>query len=169
MEVSFTRTAQRRYRVQARRETACDLVMEPAPGFDPHLPHDLVHFLVERHWRLRHGIFGQLADGGDAGTFRPDGAVDRSWARHRARRNAAAGGGADMGRSEQLAALAFGAWQARRGHGTPVPHDPTAASDAELAALEPVLDDVAERWHAVPVGGSLGLSWPWPERRGRAR
>ena len=94
--------------------------------------------------------------------------MDRRWTRHSARRNTAAGGSADIGRSERLAALAFGTWQARRGHGAPGPTAPAGATDAELAALLPVLDDVAERWHAMLVGGSLAMSWPWPERSRRA-
>lgn len=108
MEIAFTRTGERRYRVVARREASTDLAMEPAPGFDSHLPHDLVHFLVERHWRLHEGIYGDLAAGGDAGTFRPFEAVrDRRWAKKHA---GLATSGRDMDRSEALAAAAFAAW-----------------------------------------------------------
>ncbi len=71
VEVTFTKTGARRYRVAATRDKAPELVMDPAPGFDSFLPHDLVHFLVECEWGIQNGIFGQLAAGGDAGTFRP--------------------------------------------------------------------------------------------------
>ncbi|MEX2446540.1 MAG: hypothetical protein WD734_04300 [Dehalococcoidia bacterium] len=63
MRITFIRTGDRRYRVEVRRETPPDLVMEPAPGFDADLPHDLVHLLVEQHWGLREGIYGDLAAG----------------------------------------------------------------------------------------------------------
>ena len=43
--------------------------MNPAPGFDALMPHDLLHFIVEKELGLRKGIFGQLAAGGTAGTF----------------------------------------------------------------------------------------------------
>ncbi len=44
--------------------------MNPAPGYDDLLPHDLVHLVVELHWGLRDGIYGDVAAGGNAGTFR---------------------------------------------------------------------------------------------------
>jgi hypothetical protein len=43
--------------------------MDPAPGFDPLVPHDLLHLVVEDELGLLGGIFGQLARGGTAGTF----------------------------------------------------------------------------------------------------
>src|SRR3546814_20442724 len=43
--------------------------MDPAPGFDPDLPHDMVHFVVEAALGLKMGVFGQIAAGGDAGSF----------------------------------------------------------------------------------------------------
>jgi hypothetical protein len=33
--------------------------------------------------------------------------------------------------------------------------------------LQQKLDDLAERWHALQVGGSLTLEWPRPEGRRR--
>lgn len=67
MRVTFRRTHQRGYAVDVEREGADDLTMNPAPGYDDLLPHDLVHLLVERRWRLRDGIYGGLAAGGNAG------------------------------------------------------------------------------------------------------
>ena len=78
MEVTFKRTAQRRYAVVVNRPGASALAMHPAPGYDPLLPHDLAHFIVERECGIALGVFGQLAAGGDAATFhRSDGVVDR--------------------------------------------------------------------------------------------
>lgn len=39
-------------------------------SYDEDLPHDFVHFVVEEELGLTRGVFGQLAAGGDAGTFR---------------------------------------------------------------------------------------------------
>jgi hypothetical protein len=171
MEITFTRTGERRYRVVARREAAPDLVMEPAPGFDSHLPHDLVHFLVEGHWKLREGIYGDLAAGGDAGTFRPlEVARDRRWAKKHA---GLATSGRDMDRSEVLAAATFAAWSQHAGR---VPRGSeyarTAASNAgataeELAAILPACDEAAQRWHSLGVGDSMTYQWPDGDGYGR--
>lgn len=69
MEVEFHRTSERRYSVVILRDGLPDLTMNPAPGFDLLMPHDLLHFLVEQEFGLRNAIFGQVAAGGTAGTF----------------------------------------------------------------------------------------------------
>jgi hypothetical protein len=71
MKVTFTRTAERRYRVSVEGEGVVSSWMEPAPGYDSRLPHDMAHFIVENELGIKGGIFGQLANGGNAGTFRP--------------------------------------------------------------------------------------------------
>jgi hypothetical protein len=68
VDVTFTKTGSRRHRVTIEREKAPDLIMDPAPGYDAFLPHDLVHFVVERECGLQHGIYGQLAEGDGAGS-----------------------------------------------------------------------------------------------------
>src|SRR3546814_7700090 len=74
MKVHFIRSGERRYSVRVERADAPTLVMDPAPGFDRDLPHDLVHFVVEGVLGLKAGVFGQIAAGGDAGGFRVDAA-----------------------------------------------------------------------------------------------
>ena len=69
MIVVFHRTGQRRYAVEVQRPGFPNLVMNPAPGYDPRLPHDLMHLVVEAQLGLTRAIFGQLAAGGTAGTF----------------------------------------------------------------------------------------------------
>lgn len=166
MQVTFTRTGARRYRVTATRETGADLIMEPAPGFDEHLPHDLVHFLVERHWGLAEGIYDDLAAGGDAGTFRPvEGARGRRATR---KQRGLATSGRDMDQSELLAAAVFAAWQVHRRavRGDSVYAQETAAaagvSDAEIAAIIPACDEAATRWAELPIGGSVAFEWSPP-------
>ena len=70
MEVTFRRTGERRYAVVAEPEGHPAVTMDPAPGFDPRLPHDLVHYAVEREHGIELGVFGQLAAGGNLRTFR---------------------------------------------------------------------------------------------------
>ncbi|HUF02204.1 MAG TPA: hypothetical protein VMN35_07250 [Gaiellaceae bacterium] len=60
VDVTFMKLGARRYGVAVSREKAPDLIMASAPGYDPFLPHDLVHLVAECEWGLRHGIFGQL-------------------------------------------------------------------------------------------------------------
>src|SRR3546814_11830369 len=69
MKVHFIRSGERRYSMRIEREGLPVLVMDPAPGFDPDLPHDMVHFVVEAALGLKTGVFGQIAAGGDAGSF----------------------------------------------------------------------------------------------------
>jgi hypothetical protein len=166
MDVTFTRTGDRRYRVSVERADAPNVVMEPAPGFEEYLPHDLVHLLVEQHWRLGEGIYGDLAAGGDAGTFRPAEAVrDRRLAR---RNTGLATSGRDMDRSEQLAAAAFAAWQVHRGavsHNSEYARETAAkagVSAAELDGVMSLLDGAAARWSALRVGESMSVEWRTP-------
>src|SRR5688572_13919908 len=71
MNVTFTRTAERRYRVSVEGPGVVSSWMEPAPGYDARLPHDMAHFVVENELGIAGGIFGQLAAGGHARTFHP--------------------------------------------------------------------------------------------------
>jgi hypothetical protein len=168
VQVTFTRTGQRRYRVTADRAGAERVAMDPAPGYDSHLPHDLVHFVVECHWKLRDGIYGQLAAGGDAGTFTPvDRPRSRRWAKRSSQKNAHSG--ADVARSEKLAAGAFIAWQVRSGRIKPSRDaqawiDGAEVPEGQMAGALDRLDEVAEHWRALDVGDSLTVTWPWPER-----
>jgi hypothetical protein len=69
MRVTFTRTAERRYRVSVEGSGLVSSWMEPAPGYDSCLPHDMAHFVVENELGITGGVFGQLAIGGDSSTF----------------------------------------------------------------------------------------------------
>ncbi|GAB97074.1 hypothetical protein BJY21_000461 [Kineosphaera limosa] len=168
MRVTFTRTGERRYGVDIERTQAGDLRMHPAPGFDPLLPHDLVHFVVEVEFGLRDGIFGQVAAGGDANTFVPTQEQrTKAWARRAERRNRATG--TQIGRSEELAAQVFPRWLRRRGH-RPSPHyphtdpPPSDLPEPDLERCFARLDDLSAAWQALEVGQSMSVTWPWPER-----
>ena len=142
--------------------------MPHGPGFDPWLPHDLVHFVVERHCGIAGGVFGQLAAGGDAGTFFTIPHRRRDPARRRSERLGALGR-EEMARSERLAAACMAAWHARRGRRWAFAEsvDP-GAREAVSAELLSELERISERWHGLQVGGTLTLEWP-EHRKARLR
>jgi hypothetical protein len=168
MKVTFKRTGERRYGVFVEREKAPDVVMHSAPGYDEFLPHDLLHFVAEAEWGLDGAVFGQLASGGDAGTFSP---IDRTlagkWHRRRKRLRKPHKG---PRRSELLTGVLARAWYARHGRGR-LPSDwgeRLARARVEPERLEAVvasLDRLAKRWHKLQIGGSITLEWPRPEGR----
>ena len=179
MLVEFRKTGARRYGVFVERIGAPAMMMHPAPGFDEFLPHDLLHFVAEAEWGLDGAVFGQLAAGGDAGTFWPiEQTLVRKSIRRRKRRGKSFGRG---GRSELLAGVLESAWNARHARAA-LPEDwdeRCAAARVEpdrLQAIVVTLDDLAERWHRLRVGDSLTLEWPrrrtrrtrQPQRRERA-
>ena len=69
MKVEFCKIAERRYAVKLLRDGLPVLEMNPAPGFDDLMPHDLCHLIVEQVLHIENAIFGQAAKGG-ATTFR---------------------------------------------------------------------------------------------------
>jgi hypothetical protein len=165
LNVSFIRSGPHRYGVAVERDAATNLQMHPAPGYDDWLPHDLVHFLVEREAGLKDRIFGQLAAGGDAHTFIPsEDQRTRRWVRRTERRNRATGH--DIGRSEDLAYAALVIWKARAA-GHRLTKQFAEATMAEVEGLVPALDEAAHDWHGLAVGESLTFDWPWPERARR--
>src|ERR1043165_9351920 len=70
MIVVFRRTGEKRYAVEALRKGLPVVEISPAPGYDRLIPHDMMHLVVEAQLGLTRGIFGQLAAGGNAGSFR---------------------------------------------------------------------------------------------------
>lgn len=156
--------------------------MNPAPGYDDLLPHDLVPLLVEMHWSVRDGIYGEVAAGGDAGTFRlsedrPSGESAREWSR-KARHSRRRKGGADINRSENLASLVHSRWNARR-HGTPLPEwydrnrESAGVTEGELEEALDLAAELSARWQRLPIGREMSIEWRErsspPERERTAR
>lgn len=171
MQVIFRKTHRRGYAVDIRREHGEDLTMNPAPGYDDLLPHDLVHLLVELHWCLRDGIYGEVAAGGNAGTFRlsderPAGESARAWSR-KARHSRRRKGGTDINRSELLASLVHSRWNARR-HGTPLPEwydrnrESAGVTERELAEALDLAAELSARWRRLPIGQGMSIEWREP-------
>jgi hypothetical protein len=146
--------------------------MDPAPGYDDDIPHDLVHYLVEAELGLSYGVYGSAARG--AGTFIPTGDA-RVGARERARnqrkqrkreralRAHDAGDAEEMARSERLAGICDVVWRRKHGQrpdpGRPAPALP-ADDVADVARVVARLDVVAPLWRALAVGGELVFEWP---------
>jgi hypothetical protein len=168
MQVTFTRSGERRYDIAIERATGPRLAVRQGPGFDAYLPHDLVHFVVEEEAGLRGAVFGSLA-AGESGIFRPvDGTLVRSQHRRDRKRKTPPAARRDMLRAEQLVSLAFPLWHQRAGHRAHLPDWFAQLSPEELGApliarICDRLDRVAPRWHALPVGGGITLTWPFPE------
>lgn len=175
MEVTFRKTGERRYAVVVQAEGKGPHTVDPAPGFDPHIPHDLVHYVVEAELSLAGGVYGRAASGG--GTFysagaTPGGQTPRERARERRkqsrreqqlRRDEQAE--QEMQLSERLAGVCDVLWRRRRGQR---PDATRAAPQLTLSAAEQEralrvvdrLDQLAPRWSELPLGGELTFVWP---------
>jgi hypothetical protein len=172
MRVIFRRTDERRYAVVVEVPGEAAQTMSPAPGFDQHIPHDLVHYVVEAALGLDAGVFGRAARGG--GTFyAAETAVDsREQARKRrkqARREQSLRrertNEEQLETSERLAALADVAWRRRQGQrpgpGFVAPAGPISPIDAaRIERVVSALDELAPQWHRLAPGGELVFTWP---------
>jgi hypothetical protein len=150
VKVTFAKKGARRYAVEIKRDRYPDLWCGSI-GYDDFLPHDLLHFVAEAEFGLDSAVFGDLASGGNARIFQPTDRklVAKMWRKERKARTRLP----DGRRSEELAWEFEQGWQAR----TLQPE------------LQQKLDDLAKRWHALQVGGSLTLEWPRPEGRRHPR
>lgn len=183
MKVHFIRSGERRYGMRIEREGLPVLVMDPAPGFDPDLPHDMVHFVVEAALELKTGVFGQIAAGGNAGSFHiggPEGGDSREH-RRAVRKQAAKGrklvaGQGREGELSEIAAFLFDvAWRsstrpdsaAQRAALGEAERTQLGLSADERARIEAARGQVfadferlSKAWRALRVGEALVLEWP---------
>ncbi|MEO8180991.1 MAG: hypothetical protein ABI895_19320 [Deltaproteobacteria bacterium] len=183
MKVAFKRTGIRRYAVIVRLTGEPARAFDPAPGYDDDIPHDLVHYVVEAALGLTDGVYGRAARG--AGTFITTAEQDVS-PRERARkqrkqqkRERALGAhdarhGAELARSERLAALCDVAWRRKHGQradpgGSPPVLPAEDAGDVERVVAR--LDVLAPLWRGLLVDAELVFEWPGldPNQRRDAR
>ncbi|MBL8741762.1 MAG: hypothetical protein JNK04_11730 [Myxococcales bacterium] len=171
MRVTFQRTGPRRYAVLLEPSGREPQSMDPAPGYDDDIPHDLVHYVVEAELGLTTGVFGRAAAGGgtfiaaQSGNARERSRLQRKQRRRERRlRDIDEAAGDEMATSERLAALADVAWRRRQGQEPdPLRSPPRAASGADAPRVDRVvarLDSLAPLWRALPVGGALAFVWP---------
>jgi hypothetical protein len=167
MIVEFRRTGEKRYAVQALRDGLPVVEMNPAPGYDRLIPHDMMHLVVEAQLGLTRGIFGQLAAGG--GTFRLVVNNDQSSRKiTRARKRLIARGKRSMkeGRdeclqSERATYICLQEWRARSSSGEV--RNTSGANELGARKLDEIckhLDELSSHWSALDVGQSLAVSWP---------
>jgi hypothetical protein len=184
MKVHFIRSGERRYSMRIERAGLPVLAMDPAPGFDADVPHDMVHFVVEAVLGLKGGVFGQIAAGGTAGSFHVEAAGGKADAREQRRtvRKQVAKGKKLIeaqgreGEVSELAAFLFDiAW--RSGHRPDSAEQRAALGEAErvratlsaderegIDAARPAVfaafNRLAADWRALRVGDALVLEWP---------
>lgn len=174
MQVGFKRTGERQYAVCVRVPGRVEQWLNPAPGYDDDIPHDLVHYVVEAVLGFRAGVFGRAAAGG--GTFvsaSSSASSTRERARQRRkqqRREGALGARDDAGEmrdSERLAGVCDVHFRRRHGQRPdPLRQGPPPLSPGDAARVESVvarLDVLAPLWRQVPIGGELRFVWPGVE------
>jgi len=174
MEVTFTKAAGRRYVMTVVRERGPRLAPRYGPGYDDHLPHDAVHFLVEAEARLSSGVFGQIAAGQNNIFWPADPRTQRRQARREAKRASSAAERADTARSEELASVCQPLWELRAGHRRALPLwfsrvTPGTLDSPLIDRILGRLEEFAAGWQALPAGGSITLSWPVDGRVARRR
>jgi hypothetical protein len=167
MVVVFRRTGERRYAVDVKRPPFRELEMDPAPGYDRLMPHDLMHMVVEAGLELEQGIFGQLSSGGDAGTFRPtfnarETSREIARLRRRVKRRGTKllqDGRNDCAQSERAAFICWLKWQGKDlkdvgGENLP------ELNQKKLDQICEHLDELSSCWCKVEVGQSMAVRWP---------
>lgn len=186
MKVYFIRSGERRYSMRIERADGPALVMDPAPGFDPDLPHDMVHFIVEAALGLKTGVFGQIAAGGNAGSFHVEAGGDLSpKERQRAARKQVARGAKLVksqgreGELSELAAFLFDIdWRSQSRPDTVAQRaalgeaertrqslsaDERARVDAARRQVFDTFERLSKAWRALRPGEALVLEWPSAE------
>jgi hypothetical protein len=184
MSVTFVRTGERRYAVRADIDGGRTVQMDQAPGFDPLMPHDLQHFIVEKCLDIEGGIFGRLAAGGTAKTFHATVGGGSAREASRIRRKQAArdkkimpSQSDDYARSERAT---YVCWQDWLQHATNPAIRSRAAemrqvADAMLARMAPAeragftaerravmrqeFQRLSERWSSLAIGESFTEPW----------
>jgi len=175
MIVAFRRTGEKRYGVEAMREGLPVVYIHPAPGYDRQIPHDMMHMVVESQLGLTRGIFGQLAAGGNAGTFQPSVQRDQSSreARRARKRVTKRGkkllktGHDDCVQSERAAYVFWSEWRARTSSRAADKQARDTAPITELGLQQSKLDEIfkhidelSSHWSRLDVGQSVAVSWP---------
>lgn len=172
MEVAFKRTGVRQYAVCVRLSGRPEQWMNPAPGYDDDIPHDLVHYVVEAALGLEAGVFGRAARGG--GTFYAATTATNSREQARKRRKQARreqglsrerANEEQLETSERIAYLSDIAWRRRHGQRPDLasarPAAPISAVDAaRVQRVVSLLDEVAPRWNQLTAGGEMTFDWP---------
>ena len=185
MKVEFHRTGEKRYAFVAYRDGLPPFKLDPAAGFDPLMPHDMLHFIVEKELKIRHGVFGQIASGGSAAAFDPGEASatnkkENSRIRRGIKRKSGklANEGQDAcAQSERATYICWRDWLAasadpvRRDRaaemrdtaqsilgGMPA-HERKALNKEFMATMRLRLDELSREWSALEIGQFMTAEW----------
>lgn len=168
MRVTFTRQTGFRYGVDVSRESGPPARLRVVKSDAEVLPREIAHFLVEREFGLKLGIFGQLAAGGDAGRFWAAPADRSSRLAHLSHRLQVTGRG-DLGRSVALVAWCTAAWEIETGRRSAGSGDSgerwplldvAAIPRDQLAAAVDSLAGAALSWNEFCPGQRMCFDWP---------
>jgi len=184
MLVTFVRTGERRYGVRAAVHGRSVMEKSPAPGYDPVMPHDLQHFIVERALGIDGAIFGQLAVGGTARIFHATARLSqpRAASRERRKRNRKSsrlmsGQQEDCARSERATYVCWHDWlshsertalrakartmeaTAKSILGRMTGAERASYTPAKLSEIRAVFSRLSERWSTLEIGD--GFTEPW--------
>jgi hypothetical protein len=120
---------------------------------DAYLPIELAQFVIEAHFGITRGVYGQLATSPAPRA--------RSAREHRAARRNADTTRADLARSERLLALCLPLWQLRAGRvpSAPAMIDMTLATPFDVDDVLHRLDALSAEWRALAIGESITLEW----------
>ncbi|GAA4241351.1 hypothetical protein GCM10022254_69830 [Actinomadura meridiana] len=169
MDVAFERTGERRYATVITVPGRNPRRLDPAPGYDENIPHDLVHYLAEAELGLTSGVFGRAAAGGGdfiETTETPGDPRRRARAQRKLKKresSLARTDRGDMARSEHLAGLCDIAWRRRASATTPAWAEHTTVPPEDAPIVDRILnrlDALAPLWRALPVGSALTFTWP---------
>jgi len=186
MEVQFRRTGECRYAITIYRKDLPSVEMNPAPGYDPFMPHDLLHLVVESELGLSRGVFGQIAEGGHAGTFHlvPSEGENRRAAARRRRRAAKRdekllrSGRQEAAQSERATYICLYEWlaqsadparqeralqmapQAKHTREFQPLMERRALTEKLLVRICARLDELSAHWTNLDIGQSFTVEWP---------
>jgi len=159
--------------------------MSPAPGYDQMMPHDLIHLVVEARLGLTRAVFGQLAEGGDAGTFHLsiDKQTTRELSRARSRlqtrgKKLLREGRDESAQSERATYICWYEWrnrssvgkqrsearsmtsQAKQGKGVAGKNELRTLNKRKIEEICGYLDKLSSHWSRLEVGQSMIVRWP---------
>ena len=126
--------------------------MDPAPGYDARLPHDMAHFIVENELGIKGGVFGQLVAGGSF-IIPTDNTKRRKILRRRKR--IAKANQKDALLSERLVFVTYSLWQNQSAE-TPAIVG-FRADDINRVCRE--FDAASAVWSKLGIGESMTLVW----------
>jgi hypothetical protein len=185
MILEFQRTGQRRYGIHVRRPPFPNVEMSPAPGYDQLMPHDMMHLVVEARLGFTRSVFGQLADGGDAGTFHLsiDKQTTRELSRARTRLRTRGEkllreGREESAQAERATYICGYEWrnrssvdkqrsearsmtsQAKQVKGVAGKNELRTLNKRKIEEICGYLDKLSSRWSRLEVGQSMIVRWP---------